>query len=81
MLRAIAAAKKKNEPHWCRQDRRLPGAAMFCRNVTWHQPGSEIDGMKNRISGLLVKTAVSHNKKRLHKVSYFREFLPAGPVA
>ena len=37
--------------------------------------------MKNRISGLLVETGVSHNKKRLHKVSYFRELLPAGPVA
>jgi transposase len=31
--------------------------------------------MKNRISGLLMETGVSHNKKRLHKVGYFRELL------
>src|SRR5207244_2057514 len=33
--------------------------------------------MKNRISGLLMETGVSHNKKRLHKVGYFRELLTA----
>ena len=33
--------------------------------------------MKNRISGLLMETGVSHNKKRLHKVGYFRELLPS----
>jgi transposase len=31
--------------------------------------------MKNRISGLLMETGVSHNKQRLHKVKYFRELL------
>src|SRR5689334_2330529 len=31
--------------------------------------------MKNRISGLLLETGVSHNKQRLHKVKYFRELL------
>src|SRR5438094_1764669 len=31
--------------------------------------------MKNRISGLLMETGVSHNKRRLHKVVYFRELL------
>jgi transposase len=31
--------------------------------------------MKNRISGLLLETGVSHNKQRLHKVGYFRELL------
>jgi transposase len=31
--------------------------------------------MKNRISGLLMKTGVSHNKQRFHKVKYFRELL------
>jgi transposase len=31
--------------------------------------------MKNRISGLLMETGVSHNKQRLHKVGYFRELL------
>jgi hypothetical protein len=31
--------------------------------------------MKNRISGLLMETGVSHNKQRLHKVGYFRDLL------
>jgi len=31
--------------------------------------------MKNRVSGLLLETGVSHNKQRLHKVGYFRELL------
>jgi transposase len=31
--------------------------------------------MKNRISGLLMETGVSHNEQRLHKVGYFRELL------
>ena len=35
--------------------------------------------MKNRISGLLMETGVSHNKQRLHKVKYFRELLATNP--
>src|SRR5262252_7017453 len=31
--------------------------------------------MKNRVSGLLLETGVSHNKQRLHKVGYFRELM------
>ncbi len=31
--------------------------------------------MKNRVSGLLLETGVSHNKQRLHKVGYFRDLL------
>ena len=31
--------------------------------------------MKNRISGLLLETGVTHNKQRLHRVKYFRELL------
>src|SRR6202166_1970718 len=31
--------------------------------------------MKNRISGLLLETGVSHNKQRLHQVGYFRELI------
>src|SRR5262249_9482340 len=31
--------------------------------------------MKNRISGLLMETGVSYNKRRLHKVKYFHELL------
>src|SRR5437660_4383993 len=33
--------------------------------------------MKNRISGLLMETGVSHNKNRLPKLGYFRELLTA----
>ncbi|HEY2170488.1 MAG TPA: transposase [Candidatus Angelobacter sp.] len=35
--------------------------------------------MKNRISGLLLETGVSHNKQRLHKVGYFRELISSNP--
>lgn len=35
--------------------------------------------MKNRVSGLLMETGVSHNKQRLHKVGYFRELLSTNP--
>ena len=31
--------------------------------------------MKNRISGLLLETGVTHNKQRLHRVKYFQELL------
>src|SRR4051812_4455475 len=31
--------------------------------------------MKNRVSGLLLETGVSHNKARLHQVKYFQELL------
>ena len=31
--------------------------------------------MKNRVSGLLLETRVSHNKARLHQVKYFQELL------
>lgn len=31
--------------------------------------------LKNRVSGLLMETGVSHNKQRLHKVGYFPELL------
>ena len=31
--------------------------------------------MKNRVSGLLLETGVTHNKQRLHQVKYFRELL------
>jgi hypothetical protein len=31
--------------------------------------------LKNRVSGLLMETGVSHNKQRLHKVGYLPELL------
>jgi transposase len=89
MLRAIAAAKKKN-------DRIDAGKIADCLRCDFlpecHMASTEIRDrrrtlryrhllvrqmvqMKNRISGLLMETGVSHNKQRLHKVGYFRELL------
>jgi transposase len=31
--------------------------------------------LKNRVSGLLMETGVSHNKQRLHKIGYFEELM------
>jgi hypothetical protein len=88
MLRAIAAAKKKND--WIDAGKIADcGAATSCRNATWHPAirdrrrtlryrhllVRQMVHMKNRISGLLMETGVSHNKRRLHKVGYFRELL------
>jgi len=89
MLRAIAAAKKKN-------DRIDAGKICDCLRCDFlpecHMASTEIRDrrrtlryrhllvrqmvqMKNRISGLLMETGVSHNKKRLHKVKYFEELM------
>jgi transposase len=89
MLRAIAAAKKKN-------DRIDAGKIADCLRCDFlpecHMASTEIRDrrrtlryrhllvrqmvqMKNHISGLLMETGVSHNKQRLHKVKYFRELL------
>src|SRR5437588_4488942 len=89
MLRAIAAAKKKN-------DRIDAGKIADCLRCDFlpecHMASTEIRDrrrtlryrhllvrqmvqMKNRVSGLLLETGVSHNKQRLHKVKYFRELL------
>src|SRR6202030_715956 len=89
MLRAIAAAKKKN-------DRIDAGKIADCLRCDFlpecHMASTEIRDrrrtlryrhllvrqmvqLKNRISGLLLETGVSHNKQRLHKVGYFRELL------
>src|SRR6201981_3826696 len=89
MLRAIAAAKKKN-------DRIDAGKIADCLRCDFlpecHMVSTEIRDrrrtlryltllvrqmvqMKNRVSGLLLETGVSHNKQRLHKVKYFRELL------
>src|SRR3974390_698215 len=89
MLRAIAAAKKKNDridagkiadclrcdflpechmaPTEIRDRRRtLPYRHLLVRQMVQ---------MKNRVSGLLKETGVEYNKRRLHKVGYFRELL------
>ena len=89
MLRAIAAAKKKN-------DRIDAGKIADCLGCDFlpecHMASTEIRDrrrrlryrhllvrqmaqMKNRVSGLLLETGVSQNKQRLHKVGYFRDLL------
>jgi transposase len=89
MLRAIAAAKKKNDridaskiadclrcdflpechmaPTAIRDRRRV----LRYRNLVVRQ----MVQMKNRVSGLLMETGVSYNKRRLHKVGYFADLL------
>jgi len=89
MLRAIAASKKKNDRidagkiADCLRCDFLPechmaSTAMRDRRRTLryrHLLVRQIVQMKNRISGLLMETGVSHNKQRLHNVGYFRELL------
>ena len=92
MLRAIAAAKKKN-------DRIDAGKIADCLRCDFlpecHMATAEIRDrrrhalryrslvlkqmvqMKNRVSGLLMETGVSYNKQRLHKVGYFAELMTA----
>jgi len=89
MLRAIAAAKKKNDRidagkiADCLRCDFLPECHMAStairdrrRTLRYrHLLVRQMVQMKNRISGLLMETGVSHNKQRLHKVGYFRELL------
>ena len=95
MLRAIAAAKKKN-------DRIDAGKIADCLRCDFlpecHMASTEIRDrrrtlryrslvirqmvqMKNRVSGLLMETGVSYNKQRLHKVGYFAELMTANERA
>jgi len=89
MLRAIAAAKKKNDRidaskiADCLRCDFLPECHMASTEIRdrrrtlryRHLLVRQMVQMKNRISGLLMETGVSHNKQRLHKVGYFRELL------
>jgi transposase len=89
MLRAIALAKKKNDRidaskiADCLRCDFLPechmaSAAIRDRRRTLryrHLLVRQIVQMKNRVSGLLLETGVTHNKQRLHQVKYFRELL------
>src|SRR6201984_850260 len=89
MLRAIAAAKKKN-------DKIDAGKIADCLRCDFlpecHMASSEIRNrrrtlryrnllikqmvqIKNRVSGLLMESGVSYNKQRLHKVGYFSDLL------
>jgi hypothetical protein len=89
MLRAIAAAKKKNDRidagkiADCLRCDFLPECYMVSTEIRErrrtlryrHLLVRQMVQLKNRISGLLLETGVSHNKQRLHKVGYFRELL------
>ena len=89
MLRAIAAAKKKNDKidagkiADCLRCDFLPECHMVSTEIRdrrrtlryRHLLVRQMVQMKNRISGLLMETGVEHNKQRLHKVGYFHELL------
>jgi transposase len=87
MLRAIAAAKKKN-------DKIDAGKIAYCLCCDFlpecHMSSTEIRDqrrtlryrnlvlkqmvqMKNRVSGLLMESGVSYDKQRLHKMGYFSQ--------
>jgi transposase len=87
MLRAIAAAKKKND----RIDASKIADCLRCDFLPeCHMASTEIRDrrrtlryrnlvlrqmvqMKNRVSGLLMESGVSYDKQRLHKMGYFTE--------
>src|SRR5437762_13715984 len=89
MLRAIAAAKKKNDQidaskladclrcDFLPECHMMPAAIRDRRRTLRyrHLLVRQMVQMKNRVSGLLMETGVEYNKQRLHKVSYFRELL------
>jgi len=89
MLRGIAAAKKKNDSidagkiADCLRCDLLPECYMAATEIRERRrtlryrrlPVRQMVQMKNRVSGLLMETGVSHNKQRLHKVGYFPELL------
>jgi transposase len=89
MLRAIAAAKKKNDRidagkiADCLRCDFLPECDMAStairdrrRTLRYRQLlMRQMVQMKNRISGLLLETGVSYDKQRLHKVKCFHELL------
>src|SRR5438132_4199372 len=89
MLRAIAAAKKKNDRidagkiADCLRCDFLPECHMASTSIRErrrtlryrHLLVRQMVQMKNKISGLLMEAGVSYNKQRLHRAGYFRELL------
>ena len=89
MLRAIAAAKRKNDKidaskiADCLRCDFLPECYMTSTDIRDRRRTLRYRGllvkqmvqMKNRISGLLMEAGVSYNKQRLHKVGYFTELM------
>jgi transposase len=93
MLRAIAAAKKKNDKidagkiADCLRCDFLPECHMVStairdrrRTLRYrHLLVRQMVQMKNRVSGLLMETGAEHNKRQLHKVGYFHELMSTSP--
>src|SRR6202050_362875 len=89
MLRAIAAAKKKNDQidaskiADCLRCDFLPECYMASTEIRdrrrtlryRHLLVRQMVQMKNRVSGLLMETGVSHNKRQLHRGGYFRDLM------
>jgi transposase len=87
MLRAIAAAKKKNDRidaskiADCLRCDFLPECHMASTEIRdrrrtlryRHLVLRQMVQMKNRVSGLLMESGVSYDKQRLHKMGYFTE--------
>ena len=93
MLRAIAAAKKKNDRIDsakicdCLRCDFLPECYMTSTAIRERRRTlryrnllvRQMVQMKNKISMLLMEAGVSYNKQRLHKAGYFRELLATNP--
>src|ERR1700758_3767453 len=93
MLRAIAAAKKKNDridPNKicdCLRCDFLPECYMASTAIRERRRTlryrnllvRQVVQLKNKIAVLLMEAGVSYNKQRLHKVGYFRELLATNP--
>ena len=89
MLRAIAAAKKKNDKidaakianclrcDFLPECHMAPTAIRDRRRTLRYRSllVKQMVQMKNRVSGLLLETGVSYNKRRLHKVGYFADLM------
>jgi transposase len=79
MLRAIAAAKKKNDRidaskiADCLRCNFLPECYMASTEIRERRRQSV--QLKNKIAVLLMEAGVSYNKQKLHKVGYFRDLL------
>jgi transposase len=93
MLRAIAAAKKKNDRidakkicdclrcDFLPECYMAPTALRECRRTLRYRNllVRQMVQMKNKIAVLLMEAGVSYNKEKLHKVGYFRELLANNP--
>jgi transposase len=93
MLRAIAAAKKKNDRidankicdclryDFLPESYMAPTAIRERRRTLRYRNllVRQMAQMKNKIGMLLMEAGVSYNKQKLHKAGYFRELLASNP--